>query len=1152
MTISPTTTTLTAALRARAETTPDRVAFRFITDAARARPEDALRIDYAGLYGRALAIAAALAETAPAGARVMLLYPPGIEYVAAFFGCLYAGMVAVPAYPPAGVGRPDRLLSIAADAQAAVYLTISEMADACRRWLTQTDGQSGIVGISTDQLPAAAEEKSPAASGDAGQVAFLQYTSGSTGDPKGVMLTHANLLANTRALAHRLEVGPDDRQVSWLPPYHDMGLIAGILQPVCSGHETVLMAPLTFLRDPLCWLEAIDRFGGTYCGAPNFAFDLCVRHAASPGRLAELDLRGLRTVFTGAEPIRPASLARFADWFSANGFRSSAFTPGYGLAESSLVVTMRQPGAGAGRAVQVPSAASLQETDEDTGLSAASVARGCVVPVGEPVEDCVVRIADPATRRPCPDGIVGEVWTSNPSVALGYWGKPETSVEVFQARLEGDETGRRYLRTGDLGFLIDGELHIAGRLKDVIIVRGENHYPQDLEETVWRSDPRLRQGCAAAFTVPATELDSTRPGGEADGEAGEDERVVVVQEVARPIFDADADAITRTVRKQVSTVHGIPLDELVLIRRGALPKTSSGKIRRRAARQAFVDGTLPQVGGAGTADQRHTSAAERPAAVPDAAASVRDRVLHALRTALRLPALAADDDFFEWGGDSLRAVEAAAIAAEHGVGFDVHLLYRHASAAALAREIGPGGPGGSSAANSEELRRMLREAITPVADADDYPLSPIQRRWAADYLGDQSKTWGNMSFDVPLDDPVDADRLAEAVTQVWQRHESLRTVFPERGGELRQRILAHAPVPVAVHELRGLSGLDPARKLETVRTGLAATSFDLATGPLTRLAIVHTTDGDLVLGVMHHMIADGWSVLIVRRELTETYRALENDTAAKLHPAVRYRDYAAWHSDLENSGILETARAYWQTKLTPPLPRTLPVDDELLRAAGTRGASVSATVPGPLAAATVRLAAASRISTAVLLYAAFFVVLHRRTGAQDLIIGTPLAGRDREDIRDAIGMYINQTPMRIRFDGCPDFRAVARELQQQLVESVVHQRWQLDRMAQDAGIAPEPDRFPVTSVFFSKMDFDDPLPAGAKAAPVVRLLPTDVRFHVMFYAYEHPDGLRLECRYRHGLFPEEEMRGMVEDYLLVLEELSALGLDVPTTAVVHP
>lgn len=552
--------TLDSVLRAKAAERPDDVAFRFVDDPRRlADPDDepdggAVAVTYGELHARAGAIAAALAERTAPGERAVLLFPPGPDYVASFFGCLYAGVAAVPAYLPVTRAAAERLGAVVGDARPALFLTHGGLLDQC----TAAVG-ADVAGVAVDALPPG---EGPPRSGHPDDLAFLQYTSGSTGNPRGVMVSHANLLANIAAMGTALGLSAADRQVSWLPPYHDMGLILGILQPIVTGAETVLMSPFAFLVDPLCWLEAVTRFRATYSGGPNFAFDHCVRKATDD-RVARLDLSSWRVAPNGAEPVRAATLARFADRFAPAGFDPNAFLPGYGLAEATLMVTGRAPGTG-----------SASAPPADGGQP--------VVSVGRTVEATTVVVVDPATARPVPDGTVGEVWVAGPGVTHGYWGRPEETAATFGASLaggdgdgDGDE-GTPYLRTGDLAFLHDGELHVTGRSKDLIILRGQNLYPQDVEETVWQVDDRLRPGCAAAFGV----------------DVDDEERLVVVAECAGDLGAGDRDHLVEQVRRAVARDHGARLHELVLIAPKTIAKTSSGKIQRRATKAAYLGGGL--------------------------------------------------------------------------------------------------------------------------------------------------------------------------------------------------------------------------------------------------------------------------------------------------------------------------------------------------------------------------------------------------------------------------------------------------------------------------------------------------------------------------------------------------------------------------------
>ncbi|WP_375233938.1 AMP-binding protein, partial [Pseudomonas savastanoi] len=471
--------TLAQALQRRALHTPDRLALRFLTD----EKDQGLVLTYRDLDLRARTIAAALQRQAVPGDRAILLFHSGPDYVAAFFGCLYAGVIAVPAYPPESNRRhhQERLLSIIADAEPRLVLTDSDLQPA----LLQMDELAAADApqlLCVDTLDSASADNWQGPQLQADDIAFLQYTSGSTALPKGVQVSHGNLVANELLIRHGfgIDVNPDDVIVSWLPLYHDMGLIGGLLQPIFSGVPCILMAPAYFLTRPLRWLEAISEYGGTISGGPDFAYQLCSARV-SDSALERLDLSRWRVAYSGSEPIREDSLNAFADKFASCGFTPDSFMASYGLAEATLYV------AGGKRGKGIPS----------LRLNAQALARNVAeLGDGQPVMSCGtgqpghgVLIADPATLQVLDENRIGEVWASGPSIAHGYWRNPEATAKAFV-----QHDGQTWLRTGDLGFQRHGELYITGRLKDMLIVRGHNLYPQDIEKVVEREVDVVRKG----------------------------------------------------------------------------------------------------------------------------------------------------------------------------------------------------------------------------------------------------------------------------------------------------------------------------------------------------------------------------------------------------------------------------------------------------------------------------------------------------------------------------------------------------------------------------------------------------------------------------------------------------------------------------------
>ncbi len=562
--------TLVAVVRGHAACQPDQPALTFL--GAGGEPEAVLT--FAALDARARAVAAALDGRAAPGDRAVLLFPPGLDYAVAFLACLYAGVIAVPVYLPRGDRQLPRLAAVLADATPRVALTTANTLARAGGGLAALLAEAGVATLDLVGVPADAADswRDPGAPPSAS--AFLQYTSGSTGAPRGVVVAHDNLMANSAAIYEAFGHGPDSLALLWVPPYHDMGLIGGILQPLYGGFPGVLMSPLAFLKHPLGWLRAIDRWGATTSGGPDFAYALCADRVR-PADREGLDLSRWRVAFDGAEPVRAATLDRFAAAFRPCGFRREAFFPCYGLAEATLIVS-----GGPARTVVLDADALTQGR---VVMAAPDTAGVALVTSGAAASGQAVRLVDPLTARPCAPGEIGEIWVAGPSVARGYWRRPDESAATFGARLDPEGPGEEgaweegpFLRTGDLGFLAGGELVVTGRLKDVIIVAGRNHYPHDLEATATASHPALRSGGAAAFTVPAPDT--------ADGVA-----LVVVAE-------ADRDPVAReaaiaAVRRAIAAEHDLVAADVVLIAPGTLPRTSSGKVRRGACREAYEAGT---------------------------------------------------------------------------------------------------------------------------------------------------------------------------------------------------------------------------------------------------------------------------------------------------------------------------------------------------------------------------------------------------------------------------------------------------------------------------------------------------------------------------------------------------------------------------------
>lgn len=564
-------------MRFRASATPAARAYTFLADGE----TESETLTYMELDHRARAIAAALiARGVQRGDRAILLYPPGLGFIPAFFGSLYAGVIAVPCYPPhpSQVARAlPRLLSVVGDAGPSIVLAPAAVTHMAAEIGQLAPTLAALPWLATDECDLDSANLWHDGDVTPDTLAFLQYTSGSTSTPRGVMVSHANLLHNLAYANYVEENDATSVAVSWLPVIHDMGLIEGVLEPAFAGYPAYLMAPATFLQRPIRWLRAITRYRATNSGGPDFAYNLCARKIGVEQR-AGLDLSSWRVAYNGAEPIRADTLIDFHRSFADCGFRWRSFYPVYGLAEATLVVSSgRQDYEPVLREMETPA----------TRVSSGRVGFGTIV-----------EIVDPESLTRCAPGDIGEIWISSPSVTRGYWNRPAETSLTFSARMAGDDR-HTYLRTGDLGTLVEGELFVVGRLKDVIIVRGMNHYPQDIEATVERLHPAIRPSCVAAFTVPgdreervvmAVEVDPREVARTAPGRPRIQASVPLTPD-ARAILDH----IGAAVRVAVSEQHGLQVHAVAFLHPGGLPKTSSGKLRRHATAEAFVGDQLHEI-----------------------------------------------------------------------------------------------------------------------------------------------------------------------------------------------------------------------------------------------------------------------------------------------------------------------------------------------------------------------------------------------------------------------------------------------------------------------------------------------------------------------------------------------------------------------------
>ena len=942
-------------LETRAADRPKQLAYTFLRDG---EVEEA-HLSYGELARKARAVGAWLQERNLQNRHVLLLYPPSLEYIVAFWGCLYAGAVAVPAYPPRRNRHLDRLQTIAADAQAQIALTTSSIRERIQSSLTEAPALSELTWGVTEELNEQLADSWRTPQLNHSSIAFLQYTSGSTSTPKGVMVTHGGLLHNEELIREAFHQSEHSVIVGWLPLYHDMGLIGNVLQPLYLGARCILMSPLAFLQQPSRWLRAISRYRGTTSGGPNFAYDLCSQKISEEERDL-LDLSSWTVAFNGAEPVRAETLQRFVDFFEPCGFKREAFYPCYGLAEATLFVS-------GARVKPQPTIKSMQRTALERGFAVADQEPvehdpvflvGCGASQGEPQ----IVVANPATLASCAPGEVGEVWISGPSVAAGYWNRPEETANVFQAYLSESGAGP-YLRSGDLGFLQSDELFVTGRIKDLIIIRGRNLYPHDLERTVEKSHPSLRAGGGAAFSI----------------DNGGEERLVIVHEIGRHV-SSSYDEVIGAIRQSLAEEHEVQPHGVALVATGAVPKTSSGKTQRSACREMFLSSTLPVMAVWNASEDEQAS---------DAVLNVEteEELAGYLRTQLasRLGVAGASIDVREpitrYGLDSLSAIELAhAIESDFGVEWPMATLLEGPSLLELAGQL--------------RARIENAAARTPIAasraKSNTHALSHGQQAlWFLHRLNPESAAY-NVAAAARIQGALDTEALKQAFAVLAQRHDVLRTTFDVAEGKPTQRI--HEDLSLHFTETDAASWNEA--KFDEWLTEEAFRPFDLSSGRLAwRVNLVkRPNDEHVLLIVAHHVIVDFWSLAVIWQEVGELYTAQRQSRQATLpHLPANYTDYVSRQSEMLEGPEGERLWNYWQKQLGENLPvLNLPSDRPRPPVQSNRGAAYTFKLDSSLTRRLNALAHEYGATLYATLLAAFETLLYRYTGQESFAVGSPV------------------------------------------------------------------------------------------------------------------------------------------------------------------
>jgi amino acid adenylation domain-containing protein len=1121
------TPTLVELLRDRALNRSTQTSYVFLASGG---TEEA-RLTFGELDWQARAIAALLQSFGAKGERVVLLYPPGLEYIAAFFGCLYAGAVAVPAYPPRNNQTLSRLQTIVGDSQATFALTTRQILSRGEAQLTSTPRLQALRWLTTDTLATGLAEQWEEPESDAATLAFLQYTSGSTASPKGVMVSHANLLHNEQMIRQAFGQTEQSIIVSWLPLYHDMGLIGTVLQPLYLAAQCILMSPMAFLQRPFRWLETISRYRATTSGGPNFAYDLCVRKTTMEER-ASLDLSSWSVAFNGAEPVRAATLNRFVEAFAPCGFRREAFSPCYGLAEATLLVSSK---VGVGAPLVRTFETEALESHRALEVSGESDGAKALVGCGNALLEQKIVVVNPETLEAARAGEVGEIWVGGASVARGYWGREEETAHTFRAYLNG--AGEEpYLRTGDLGFLHAGNLFVTGRLKDLLIIRGRNYYPQDIEATVAACHDALPPGCGAAFEIDAS------------GEG----RLVIVQEVKQPRYH-DLESLIETIRQAVVEEHEVAAYAIALVKAGTIPKTSSGKIQRHACRRQYLQGELDTLSLWQESVGAKVDVEALSATGADVSAdAIQEWLVTQLAARLGIPTSRIDvyQPLTRYGVDSLLSTELAhSIETSFGINCSIAMLLQEASLARLAELIA------SQTAGSSEHSPVISASREPVTES---PLSHGQRAlWFIYQLAPLSAAY-NIAGAARIREELDAAALRRAIESLVAAHASLRTSFSTLSGEPVQRIGSGAEFSIREYDATGWSE-DYLRERLTEE---AERPFNLeAQRPLRINLYCISSHEHVLLLVVHHIVADLWSLGLLMQELGVAYAAAKAGGDAKpVAAALSYMDYVRWQRQMLDGHEGERLWSFWQKQLEGVQPvLELPTDHPRPPVQTYNGAAENIRLSARLTRRLKVLAEENRTTLFVVLLAAYQALLYRYTGQQDILVGTTVAGRKHAHFARVAGYFVNPLALRARPQGQQSFLDFLAQVRQTALDAFAHQDYPFALLVERLQPERTSSHTPLFNVMFN---WQRALSPGAQALPAfalgeegvcvdlhgltlesVALTRRTAQFELVLMMAEADDELAASFQYNTDLFEQATIRRMTGHFRCLLESVAA----APTT-----
>ena len=1050
------------------------------------------RITYSDLNAKSHLLANKLLQHIPQGERAVILVPQGVDYIYVFYACLYAGVVAVPFYPPTTNNHKEKVVKVVNNSDARLVITIDALKPRIDEYLEEEE-QVKIITI-RDLEGGGDLVKLPLPQPDS--LAFLQYTSGSTGNPKGVMISHSNILSNLTGLEEAAKVNKKDVFCSWLPLFHDLGLITGFLLPAYLGAHGVLMAPARFIKRPLVWFETISQYKVTVSGAPNFAYALCHSRIKEDG-LKNIDLSSWRIAYNAAEPIESKVLNNFMERFSSVGFKANAFFTSYGMAEATAFLTSSS----ADKPVVIENfnKARLQNyhaQPHDCQKESISVV-GC----GKVDDKHQLKIVSLDTKMELTDGQIGEVWCSGPSISRGYWGDEEKTKSTFNCQLA-DKPGTRYLSTGDLGFIYQGELYISGRIKDILIINGRNYTPHDLEACSGAAYEGLRAGGTVAFQM-GNEL-------------------VLVQEIERKLVKTfDYEQALLAISSAIFELFGLVVFKVCFIKAARLPRTSSGKLRRSLTAQMFENNEFEQL----NEHTEHSESHDLTSILPVTATEKKLALIW--QDLFALDQVVVNDNFISLGGDSITATQLISeVVQTFSISLNIRDLFEQPTLARMAALI-------DNLAGTADFPLVIK-----TQEHCGTMTSGQNQLWMLDQIYNGSSNY-NLSMTIAFAGSLDIKVFNQTINALIARHTPLRTTFSHRNSSVESVIGENWQFELEQFDAVGANFESPL--VQEIIDSHSIKPFNLASDLMIRGAIINLgPQSTLVNLTIHHIASDGWSKNILQQEINSIYNAFIKGEEHNLPPLpINYENFAVWQQEWLTSAEASSQLDYWKLQLeSAPELHKLPLDKPRPKIQTFNGGIVRQDIPSTLSSALKQLAKKEQVTLFMVLNAAFASFMNRYSGENDIVIGSSSANRGITETMPLVGFFTNPLLLRSRFSSDITFKELVGQSKANVLNAFENQELPFEVLVNELSSAGSTNFNPLFQVMLTLQN-NETTELNLSGLEATELEPINypALFDLTLDVYETPQGIQINWQYATDIFVQSTVSRMAGHFIQLLTNL---------------